>query len=264
VKKKTNVLKIIEKGKELWDQHGDSVIGIVKKIQSNVSKKSTGKDEIDGSSKPTEKGKLDLSKVSNIVSSAAGLYSEVTNVTASVPEDEASASPTEADPIEDIMVLDNDMEMDDVVDDEDFFHDSMDKLSDSLSAAAESGFTDPQAVVDALRALTEVASDTVKYVAEQETKQEEIRAQRDVAIAKINATTACIKEYLDKTFDERSAIFAKQFECVDAALRTGNNEMLAMSLNSINSLAASSPFKNLADINQVQQALGDGETEWDI
>jgi len=51
---------------------------------------------------------------------------------------------------------------------------------------------------------------------------------------------------------------------VDAALRTGNNEMLAMSLNSINSLAASSPFKNLADINQVQQALGDSDTEWDI
>ena len=264
MKKKTNVLKIIEKGKELWDQHGDTVIGVVKKIQSNVSKKST--DEKDGSSKPSEKDKLDLSKVSNIVSSAAGLYSEVTNVTSSVPEDEASALPTEADAIEDIMVLDNDndMEMADVVDDEDFFHDSMDKLSDSLSAAAESGFTDPQAVVDALRALTEVASDTVKYVAEQETKQEEIRAQRDVAIAKINATTACIKEYLDKTFDERSAIFAKQFECVDVALRTGNNEMLAMSLNSINSLAASSPFKNLADINQVQQALGDGETEWDI
>lgn len=264
MKKKTNVLKIIEKGKELWDQHGDTVIGVVKKIQSNVSKKST--DEKDGSSKPSEKGKLDLSKVSNIVSSAAGLYSEVTNVTASVPEDEASALPTESDPAEDIMVLDNDndMEMAEVVEDDDFFHSSMDKLSDSLANAAESGFTDPKAVAAALSALTEVATDTVKYVADQETKQEEIRAQRDVAIAKINATTACIKEYLDKTFDERSAIFAKQFECVDVALRTGNNEMLAMSLNSINSLAASSPFKNLADINQVQQALGDGETEWDI
>lgn len=152
----------------------------------------------------------------------------------------------------------------DVVEDNDFFHGSMDKLSVSLSAAAEGGFTDPKAVANALAALTEVANDTVKYVAEQETKQEEIRARRDVAIAKINATTARIKEYLDKTFDERSTIFAKQFECVDVALRTGDNEMLAMSLNSINSLAASSPFKNLADINQVQQALGDGETEWDI
>lgn len=232
MKKKPKVIKIIEKGKELWDQHGETVIGVVKKIQSNVSKKTAEK--IDGETEFSGRG------LSTLLS--------------------------DTDSVEDIMVLenDNDVEMAEVVEDEDFFHSSMDKLSESLSAAAESGFSDPQAVADALSALVEVASDTVKYVAEQETKQEEIRAQRDVAIARINATSACIKEYLEKTFDERSAIFAKQFECVDVALRTGNNEMLAMSLNSINSLAASSPFKNLADINQVQQALGDRETEWDI
>lgn len=70
---------------------------------------------------------------------------------------------------------------------------------------------------------------------------------RDTAIAQINAMKECVQTYLEKTFDERSAIFAKQFEVVDAALLSGNNEMLASSLNSINALAASSPFKNLAD-----------------
>jgi len=201
MRQKINVGKLVDKGRELWEKHGDDIIAVVKK------------------KKPQE----DLCVSSECV----------------------------------------DVERTDVVE-EDFFHGSMDKLSDALSATVEGGFTDPKAVANALAALTEVANDTVKYVAEQETKQEEIRAQRDVAIAKINATTACIKEYLDKTFDERSNIFAKQFECVDVALRTGNNEMLAMSLNSINSLAASSPFKNLADIDHVQQALGDGDTEWDI
>ena len=172
----------------------------------------------------------------------------------------------DANPIEDIMVLENnnDVEMADVVEEENLFHSSMANLSDSLSAAAEGGFTNPKAVANALIALTEVANDTVKYVAKQETKQEGIRAQRDVAIARINATTACIKEYLDKTLDERSAIFAKQFECVNTALRKGDTERLALSLKSINTLAASSPFKNLADINQVQQALGEEGTEWDI
>ncbi len=67
-----------------------------------------------------------------------------------------------------------------------------------------------------------------------------------------------------KTFDERSAIFSKQFEVVDEALRTGNTEMLALSLQSINALAAQSPFKSLADIGQVKQALTAGDTEWDI
>ena len=150
-------------------------------------------------------------------------------------------------------------------DDEDtFFEDITSKLSDAVKSAAEGGFQNPEEVVAALTALGEVASDTVKYVAEQETKQEEILAQRDVAIAQIRATSECIKTYLDKTFDERSAIFGKQFEVVDEALRTGNTEMLAMSLQSINALAAQSPFKSLADIGQMKQALTSGNTEWDI
>lgn len=87
---------------------------------------------------------------------------------------------------------------------------------------------------------------------------------RDTAIAQINAMKECVQTYLEKTFDERSAIFAKQFEVVDAALLSGNNEMLASSLNSINALAASSPFKNLADITAVQKSLTSSDTECDI
>lgn len=264
MKKKINVKKLIGKGKELWDQHGDTIISVVKKIQSSMPEKSS--DGSDGGTEAPKKNKLNLSEVSNLVSSVSEICTEEEEIYAPNSENLAASQTADADFSKEIMVLDdnNDTETANNREDDDCFHNSMDKLSDSLSAAAETGFTNPQAVTAALCALTEVANETVKYVTEQETQQDKIRAQRDVAIAKINATTACIKEYLDRTFDERSAIFAKQFECIDAALRTGNNEMLAISLNSINSLAASSPFKNLADINQVQQALGDGKTEWDI
>lgn len=146
----------------------------------------------------------------------------------------------------------------------DFFEASSNKLTNVLKDAASKGFDNPEAVAAALGALSEVANETVKFVAEQETLQEEIRAKRDVAIAQINATSQLIKKYLDKTFDERSAIFAKQFDCVDAALKNGNVEMLSTILNSINALAAQSPFKALANINEVQKALASGDTEWDI
>ena len=142
-----------------------------------------------------------------------------------------------------------------------FFEDKLDNLWDTVKNTDPKN---PQEVMAAIATLTQISNETIQYVAEQETKREEIRAERDVAIARIHAMSDNIKLYLEKTFDERSAIFAKQFECVDAALRDGNTEMLAMTLNNINSLAASSPFKNLADINQVQQALGDSSTEWDI
>ena len=142
-----------------------------------------------------------------------------------------------------------------------FFEDKLDNLWDTVKNTDPKN---PQEVMAAIATLTQISNETIQYVAEQETKREEIRAERDVAIARIHAMSDSIKLYLEKTFDERSAIFAKQFECVDAALRDGNTEMLASTLNNINSLAASSPFKNLADINQVQQALGDSSTEWDI
>ena len=147
---------------------------------------------------------------------------------------------------------------------DDSFHESLTTLEDALSFVYKGGPKNPEDVERALRILGEVAQDTIKYAEDQETKREEIRAMRDTALAQINAMKECIQTYLEKTYDERSAIFAKQFEVVDAALSSGDNEMLASGLNSINALAASSPFKNLADISAVQKSLSSSDTEWDI
>ena len=91
-----------------------------------------------------------------------------------------------------------------------------------------------------------------------------LRAMRDFAIAKVNAVRDVMQTYLDKTFDERATLFAEQFKCLDMALKNGDNDQLSMILTSINTLAASSPFKNLSDINEVQKALTNSDTEWDI
>lgn len=150
------------------------------------------------------------------------------------------------------------------VESDDSFHETLETLEDAVSFVYKGGPKSPEDVERALRILGEVAQDTIKYAEEQETKREEIRAMRDTAIAQINAMKECVQTYLEKTFDERSAIFAKQFEVVDYALLSGDNEMLASGLNSINALAASSPFKNLADVTAVQKSLTSSDTEWDI
>ena len=142
-----------------------------------------------------------------------------------------------------------------------FFEDMVGLLGDTVS---NTNPQNPTEVVAALSVLAQAAQETTKYVLEQEVKREEIRAKKEVAIHQINAISEGVKLYLEKTFDERSAIFSKQFECIDEALKKGDNELLAITLNNINSLATSSPFKNLADINSVQHALGNGDTEWDI
>ena len=150
------------------------------------------------------------------------------------------------------------------IESDDSFHETLATLEDAVSFVYKGGPKSPEDVERALRILGEVAQDTIKYAEEQETKREEIRAMRDTAIAQINAMKECVQTYLEKTFDERSAIFAKQFEVVDSALLSGDNEMLASGLNSINALAASSPFKNLADVTAVQKSLTSSDTEWDI
>lgn len=144
-----------------------------------------------------------------------------------------------------------------------FFEDKRDELIDATKRGLMN-LNNPEEVLNALCKLQSVANETIKYTEEQETKRAEINAKKDVAIEKIKTIERCIKDYLDKTFDERRSIFAKEFECVDVALKTGNLELLSVSLNSINSLAAQSPFKVLADVAAVQKNLLDTSTEWDI
>lgn len=144
------------------------------------------------------------------------------------------------------------------------FEETLTSLEDVVKPILQKGAMSPEQVQIAIKTLQNVAEETVRYCEEQETQREEIRARRDMAIARIQAMRSCVQEYLDKTFDERSAIFAKQFDCVDKAIESGDHEMLATCLNNINSLAASSPFKNLADLKQVHDALNSSDTEWDI
>ena len=144
-----------------------------------------------------------------------------------------------------------------------FFFFNRDELIDATKKGLMN-LNNPEEVLNALCKLQSVANETIRYTEEQETKRVEINAKKDVAIENIKIIERCIKDYLDKTFDERRSIFTKEFECVDAALKTGNLELLSMSLNSINSLAAQSPFKALADVAAVQKNLLDTNTEWDI
>ncbi|MBK9248793.1 MAG: hypothetical protein IPM69_11915 [Ignavibacteria bacterium] len=70
--------------------------------------------------------------------------------------------------------------------------------------------------------------------------------------------------YLEKTFDERKDIFKQQFKVVDDALAKGNIQQLALGLDSINKLATSSPFKDLASIENVGNALDNPNTVWEF
>lgn len=120
---------------------------------------------------------------------------------------------------------------------------------------------------DAVTALalmgTEIAK-TIQVCQIEETKRTEINARMEVEVTRINAISKLLSDYLNKTFDERAELFDNYFEVLDKAMACGDSELIAATLGSINSLAAQSPFKNLADLSAVQQQLGQGDTLWDI
>lgn len=120
---------------------------------------------------------------------------------------------------------------------------------------------------DAVTALalmgTEIAK-TIQVCQIEETKRTEINARMEVEVTRINAISKLLSDYLNKTFDERAELFDNYFEVLDKAMACGDSELMAATLGSINSLAAQSPFKNLADFSSVQQQLGQDDTLWDI
>ncbi len=102
-----------------------------------------------------------------------------------------------------------------------------------------------------------------KIIAEQEqTKRREIDVWENETITKINAQRELLMAYLDRSFDERAENFRALFAVVDNAIAAGNNDQLALTLNSITEIAKSSPFKDIANLASVRTALDDPNHEW--
>ncbi len=87
------------------------------------------------------------------------------------------------------------------------------------------------------------------------TERARIQAEKVAALKKIEATRDLLMTYLNKSFDERAAIFKKDFESIDTAIANNNMEALAIMVQSVNTLAAQSPFKSLVDLAQVKRNL---------
>ena len=122
----------------------------------------------------------------------------------------------------------------------------------------------PEQMLNFVTSLTKQIGRVYKFCEVQETKRVNINAQRDVLIKNIESRKEIIMKYLDRSFDERKENFAKFFALVDRAVDANNNEQLALALQSINLLAAESPFKALRSVEETKKALEDKNHEWDF
>ena len=122
----------------------------------------------------------------------------------------------------------------------------------------------PAEAAQVLKRFIEVAGDVAKFTEQQKTVRKDIEAKRDSDSARIQAQKEIIMIYLEKSFDERKENFSKLFQVIDHAIANNNMQQLAMGLDSINQLAASSPFKALATLESTKEAINDKNHIWDF
>ncbi len=140
----------------------------------------------------------------------------------------------------------------------------VDNLTSKLLDVGLSAINNPKEALEVVTTLVYAASEVRKFQELQITKRVEIDSVRQQALAKIDLQKALLMGYLEKTFDERKDIFKQQFKVVDDALAKGNIQQLALGLDSINKLATSSPFKDLASIENIGSALDNPNTVWEF
>ncbi|MBD2531473.1 hypothetical protein H6G97_18520 [Nostoc flagelliforme FACHB-838] len=115
---------------------------------------------------------------------------------------------------------------------------------------------------ESLQQMLSAYTDCLKVAEQEQTKRRKIDAWENETITKINTQRELLMAYLDRSFDERAENFRALFAVVDNAIASGNNDQLALTLNSITEIAKSSPFKDLANLATVRAALDDPNHEW--
>jgi hypothetical protein len=107
--------------------------------------------------------------------------------------------------------------------------------------------------VDGVRHVFDTVTDYLKTAEQEKTNRANIEANKEKALLAIQSQRDLIAKLIDRTFDERGAVLAKQFETLDRALAAGNIEIVQASLSGMVTVIQSSPFKS---VQEMQSALG--------
>ncbi len=133
------------------------------------------------------------------------------------------------------------------------------KVPVEVLAQGAAAFTSP---TDCLKEIVSAYTEYKTIAQQEQTKRRGIEAWEKVTVANINAQREFLMAYLDRSFDERAENFRALFSVVDQAIASGNNDQLALTLNSITEVAKSSPFKDLSNLASFQAALDDPNHVW--
>ena len=125
-------------------------------------------------------------------------------------------------------------------------------------------FIDNPDVVNVFKNLYNNTLESIKFCEEQRTERTRIKEESQQKIERIHAQRDILISYLNKTFDERKNQFDHYFEALDKAIEANNPQLMAMCLNSISTLALSSPFRPLIEAQKQYAELAAGNGKLDF
>jgi hypothetical protein len=109
-------------------------------------------------------------------------------------------------------------------------------------------------VFEAIRLVT----DYLRVREIEETRRNEIRKERDIAVSKILAERDLMLRYFDGVFEERKVSLGHFYRLLDHAVENGDNEQLERALQGIVGIVTTSP---LLGFNEFWQAYHTGKVE---
>ena len=103
----------------------------------------------------------------------------------------------------------------------------------------------PAQALEGLTLLVKAKSENHKVSQEEKTKRENIKANSDIEIEKIQSQKEVLKIYFEGVFSERRYMIEKMFDNLDKGIENDNLELIQMSMSSIVSIAKESPLKQV-------------------
>jgi hypothetical protein len=116
---------------------------------------------------------------------------------------------------------------------------------------------------DAFSALTTIVSavrDSIQVHQTESTKREKLKTYRDTEVTRIKASEAILREYFDRTFEERRETNKRLFDSLDLALKSGDVPAMQSIVGGIVEVARTSPLANLGNLGELRRAMDDPDT----
>lgn len=101
-----------------------------------------------------------------------------------------------------------------------------------------------------LQIMAQTAGDVHRVAETERTRRAEIASERDLTLARLEATRVLLHEYMTRTFDERRATLDAMFSSLDRAQDNGDSGAIQQLLGGIVDIVKSSPFKDLAEFRR--------------